>query len=126
MKRLTWFVAGAAAGAAGGQYASRKARRAAAQLRPRTVARTVALKVQVRAQDVAAAVKEGRDAMRAKEAELRAVRDGSLAGGEPGQVIVLREVRDVQAPLEAAITHPSALPAYDGSHTRLRRRSRRR
>ncbi|HAP78553.1 MAG TPA: hypothetical protein DCR14_21030 [Acidimicrobiaceae bacterium] len=104
IKRLTWFVGGAIAGVAGTNVAKRKVKAAAAELAPVNVAR----KTRDRVKD---AVAEGRRAMKAKEAELRARRDGradSLADAldegdevfvdgrpvEPGQVIVLRQVRD--------------------------------
>jgi len=103
-KRVTWFVGGAVAGAAGATVARRKVRAAAAELTPAAVAR----KAKQRAMDAWA---EGRRAARHREAELRARMDGrveSLADEleegdavlvdgrpvEPGQVIVLRQVRD--------------------------------
>ncbi len=107
IKRLTWFIGGAVAGVAGTGLAKRKVKAAAAELAPANVAR----KTKERVRD---AMAEGRKAMKAKEAELRAMRDGradsladELAEGdevqvdgrpvEPGQVIVLRQVRDRQA-----------------------------
>jgi hypothetical protein len=119
IKRLTWFVGGAIAGAAGTGYAKRKVRAAAAQLAPSNVARTAADRARDRAHDLTEAVKEGRLAMRSKERELRARRDGATAGpraleaaavelvdadgnavalAEPGRVIVLREVQDPTPP----------------------------
>jgi hypothetical protein len=105
IKRLSWFVGGAVAGAAGVGAAKRKVRRTAAQLSPTAVAKNTAHRVRE-------AVSEGRQAMKAKEAELRGRRDGrvsSLADEltehdavyvdgvpvEPGQVIVLRDVDDL-------------------------------
>jgi hypothetical protein len=94
MKRLTWFAAGAAAGAAGSTYASRKVRRTAQRLAPSNLARGAVVRLRTRGEVVADAVREGRQAMRAKEAELQARRDGhAVVSVEPGQVIVLREVR---------------------------------
>jgi len=107
MKRLTWFVGGAVAGVAGVGLAKRKVKEAAVDFAPANVAK----KVTDRVKD---AFQEGRRAMQAKEHELRAVRDGrvdSLADSldegdevlvdgrpvEPGQVIVLRQVRDQRA-----------------------------
>lgn len=104
MKRLAWFVGGAVAGIAGASAAKRKVKAATADLS----AAKVAQRVTDRVRD---AVSEGRRAMRSKEAELRARRDGraetladDLDAGdlvivdgkpvEPGQVIVLRQVRD--------------------------------
>jgi hypothetical protein len=94
MRRLTWFAAGAAAGAAGSHYAARKVKRAAQQLAPTNLARATARRIRIRGVVVADAVREGREAMRAKEAELRARRDGhAVVSVEPGQVIVLQDVR---------------------------------
>lgn len=104
MKRLTWFVGGAAAGIAGASVAKRKVKAAAAELSPSNVAH----KAKDRVLD---AMHEGKRAMRAKEHELRARLDGRAATladdldegdsvfvegreVEPGQVIVLRQVRD--------------------------------
>lgn len=104
MKRLTWFLGGAAAGIVGAGAAKKKVKAAAAELAPVNVAR----KARDRVSD---AWSEGRRAMRSKEAELKARLDGragSLADDliegdevlvdgrpvEPGQVIVLRQVRE--------------------------------
>lgn len=109
MKRVTWFVSGAIAGAAGVGYAKRKVRATAAQLAPSQVASTALARARDRMGDLADAVREGHTAMRLKEAELKAVRDGRpealapdllpgdqlLVDGrpvEPGRVIVLRQV----------------------------------
>ena len=111
IKRLTWFVGGAVAGVASAGYAKRKVKETASQLAPGNVARTAVAKVRERTHDVVDAVRDGREAMHAKEAELRARLDGSsttladeldpddsvLVDGravEPGQVIVLRQLRD--------------------------------
>ena len=110
IKRLTWFLGGAVAGAAGAGYAKRKVRATAVQLAPANVARTVTAKVRGRARDAVEAVREGKAAMQAKEAELQAKRSGdatvladALDDGdqvivdglpvEPGQVIVLHQVQ---------------------------------
>lgn len=104
IKRLTWFVSGAVAGIAGAGLTKRKVKQKAADLAPSKVARNAA-------QRVRDAASEGRRAMRAKEAELKARLDGRsatladelhegdevLVDGrpvEPGQVIVLRQVRE--------------------------------
>ncbi len=123
IKRARWFVSGAVAGAAGVSYASRKVKRTAAQLAPVEVARTVGRRVRDRAHDIGEAVRDGRAAMRAKEAELRALRDGRAAdvhetlatGSEvlvdgrpaaPGQVIVLHPERsDTTAQNHPAVRH---------------------
>jgi hypothetical protein len=104
IKRLTWFVGGAVVGAAGAGAAKRKVKQTAVALHPTRLATGAAHRV-------GEAVREGRGAMRAKEAELRARLAGAqpttladelhpddtvLVDGElvaPGKVIVLRQVR---------------------------------
>jgi outer membrane murein-binding lipoprotein Lpp len=107
LKRLTWFAGGMVAGAAGVGVAKRKVKEKAAELSPVNAAR----KATARVRD---AVREGKRAAQAKEDELRARFDGrhqSLADEldpgdhvlvdgvpvEPGQVIVLRQVREQSA-----------------------------
>ena len=107
MKRVTWFAAGIAAGALGTDYAKRKVRATAAQYTPARVARGTVDLARQRALDVADALRDGRMAMRVREAELKARRDGRLvsldepvAPGEavlvdgepvaPGRVVLLR------------------------------------
>lgn len=104
IKRLVWFVSGVVAGVAGFGVAKRKVRSVADDFAPAKVAQRLGDRVRE-------AVDEGRRAMRAKEAELRARSEGRattladhvepdtevLVGGrpvEPGQVIVLRQVRE--------------------------------
>jgi hypothetical protein len=104
IKRMTWFVGGAVAGIAGAGAAKRKMKRAATHLAPKSVVHGLSDRVHD-------AFAEGRRAMRAREAELRARLDGRasnladdlddgdevLVDGrvvEPGQVIVLKQVRD--------------------------------
>lgn len=111
MKRISWFVSGAVAGIAAAGYTKRKVKETASQLAPANIAKAAVAKVKERGHDVVAAVRDGRDAMHARESELRARVHGradSLADEigpddqvlfdgqpvEPGQVIVLREVRD--------------------------------
>ena len=111
IKRLTWFLGGLAAGAVGAGAAKRKVKSVASELAPVRVVKRTTHRVRRRGHDLAEAVREGRAAMRAKEAELRARLEGRastladeldtgdevLVGGlpvEPGQVIVLRQVRD--------------------------------
>ena len=108
MKRLTWFVGGAVAGVAGASVAKKKAKAVVVEYAPVNVAKKTGDRVRE-------AVSEGRRAMKAKEAELRARLDGRamnlgdhlddgdavLVDGtpvEPGQVIVLKQVRDARAP----------------------------
>jgi hypothetical protein len=103
MKRITWFAAGMAAGASGAAYATRKVKKAAAQLAPTNVARRSVARVRTTAADVADAVREGREAMHVKEAELRARLDGTPpVAGEAGEVVVFPQgVRQSQAAAEA-------------------------
>ena len=72
LTRLSWFIAGTAVGLGGSVWARRKVRRTAAKLAPLNIASTAF-------DAMREAVREGRDAMRAKEVELRAVRDGHPA-----------------------------------------------
>jgi hypothetical protein len=107
IKRLTWFVGGAVAGVAGTGFAKRKLKQATTHLTPANIVHSVSARVRD-------SVAEGRQAMRAKEAELRARLDGRvlkladdlddgdevLVDGvpvEPGQVIVLKQIRDRDA-----------------------------
>jgi pyridoxal biosynthesis lyase PdxS len=103
IKRLSWFLGGAVAGAAGVGAAKRKVRKTASLLRPSSVARATGDRVRD-------AVRHGKQAAQVRERELRARLRGeakSLADSltdddevfvdgvpvEPGQVIVLRQVR---------------------------------
>jgi hypothetical protein len=113
MKRFTWFLGGVATGAVGVNAAKRKLRTTAADLTPVKIARRATTAAKRRTNDVGEAVREGRRAMRAKEAELRGRLDGRVTNladvlddedidalivdgkeVQPGQVIVLRQVRD--------------------------------
>ena len=76
MKRIAWFVAGAAAGFGGSVYAKRKVKATAERLSPKHLAGNAL-------ETVKDAMREGRSAMRSKEVELRAVRDGHPATGKP-------------------------------------------
>jgi len=104
MKRVTWFVGGAVAGAAGVTVAKRKVKQAANQLTPKRMVNGISSRVHD-------AYIEGIRAKRAREIELRGRLDGTatsladdldegdevLVDGrrvEPGQVIVLKQVRD--------------------------------
>lgn len=115
IKRATWFVGGIAAGAAGAGYAKRKVARTVRratdqmteQLAPSNIARVAGTKARDGASAVVDALREGRQAMRDKETELRARRDHRietldehlepgdqlLVDGQPvdvGRVIVLK------------------------------------
>ncbi len=107
MKRLTWFMGGAAAGVVGASVAKKKVRAAAAELSPANLAHKAVDRVRERAQDAKQTIKT-------KQIELRAritgkpgraatladeLQDGDavFVDGqpvEPGQVIVLRQVRE--------------------------------
>jgi hypothetical protein len=90
-KRVTWFVVGAVAGASGTAYARRKAKQAIGRLQPDNVARAATVKMRATGRGVLEAVREGRAAMLAKEAELRAVQGDTLvapAGGPPTIVVL--------------------------------------
>lgn len=110
MKRVTWFITGAAAGAAGANYAAKKVKQTAAQLAPANVAKGAANRAKAGGKQLVDAVREGRLAMRAREDELKARRDarlepvdGRLEPGEQllvdgrpvesGRVIVLKQHR---------------------------------
>ena len=105
IKRVTWFVAGAATGAAGAVAAGRRVRRAADRLAPANVARQAAHGVARRKDAVVAAVREGKAAMVAKEHELRARRDGHpvVGGLGPAESVIVTgpvidaEIRDLDA-----------------------------
>ena len=107
MKRLTGFVSGAAAGVVGASVAKKKVKAAAAELSPANLAHKAADRVRDAAQDAVHTIK-------AKQIELRAritgttgraatladeLQDGDavFVDGQPvapGQVIVLRQVRE--------------------------------
>lgn len=107
MKRLTWFLGGAAAGVLGASVARKKVKAAAAELSPANLAHKAADRVREAAHDA-------QQTMKAKQIELRAritgkpARAATLADElqdgdavfvdgqpvEPGQVIVLRQVRE--------------------------------
>ncbi|UDY36177.1 hypothetical protein [Dermatobacter hominis] len=86
-KRLTWFGLGAAAGASGVMWAQQKVRRQIDALGPDHIVVTAghqARKVSKQVgRTVAGAVVEGRAAMREREDELLARRDGSDAHAWP-------------------------------------------
>ena len=111
IKRVTWFVGGVLAGAVGVGAAKKKVKSVAHELAPMQVAKRATGSVRERRHRLADAAREGKRAMKAKEAELRARLDGRastladelddvdtvLVDGRPveaGQVIVLRQVRD--------------------------------
>jgi hypothetical protein len=120
LRRVSWFVGGAAAGVAGATVAKRRVKKTAAALPPVRAARQAVAGVKSAGDRVGGAVRAGRDAMRDTEARLWAKRNGDVvapievidgrivATGEvkPGQVIVLREVAEQRAN-RAAGSQPS-------------------
>ncbi len=76
IKRVSWFVGGAVAGAAGAGYTKKKVKQTAAQLAPVQVAKHAVGSLTATKRRIGEAISDGRSAMRAKEAELRARRDG--------------------------------------------------
>ena len=113
IKRLIWFVAGAVAGISGVIFAGKRVKRSITSFTPVKVAQRATQSTRSRLNSVGDAFREGREAMRDKEIEMKAKRDGRvesfdqqgptrplqqgdelLVDGkriEPGQVIVLRE-----------------------------------
>jgi hypothetical protein len=86
-KRLRWFTVGAVAGIGGTVAAGVRVRRTVQQLSPDHVARNTVNAAKDRAADVADAWRSGRSAMRAKEAQLRALAEGHPSGTERPNVI---------------------------------------
>jgi len=111
IKRIVWFVSGIVTGVAGVVFAGRRVKKKVETLAPVKVVKDARTKVRDRLTDVGDAVREGREAMHTKEAELRARLDGRLepltdaddpihsddallVDGEPvepGRVVVLRQ-----------------------------------
>lgn len=78
IKRLVWFVSGIVAGVGGVLFAGRRVKRTIGAMGPVKVAGRAAEATRSRLGNVQAAFREGRDAMRDREAELRARRDGRV------------------------------------------------
>ena len=76
IKRLTWFVAGAVSGVGAARVAKRKVQQTVEKMSPDHVARQTVAGFKDAVRDVSEALKDGRLAMVAKEAEMRARRDG--------------------------------------------------
>lgn len=112
IKRFVWFVTGLVTGVVAMVFTGRKVRRRVdkvANLAPVKVVRDATSTVRNTVAEVGEAVRDGRDAMRAKETELWArvegrassldeeldVDDAVLVDGEPvepGRVVVLRQI----------------------------------
>jgi hypothetical protein len=78
IKRLFWFVSGIVAGVGGVLFAGRRVKRTIGSMGPVKVAGRAAEATRSRLGNVQAAFREGRDAMRDRETELRARRDGRV------------------------------------------------
>lgn len=113
IKRLIWFVSGVVAGISGVLFAGKRVKRSVTNFTPIKVAQRATQSTRSGLNSVADAFREGLDAMRDKEFEMKAKRDGRvesfdqqgpmrpleqgdelLIDGkriEPGRVIVLRE-----------------------------------
>ncbi len=112
IKRFVWFVSGIVTGAMAVVVTGRKVKRRVdkvTQLTPVKVVRDATTTVRKSVAEVGEAVRDGREAMRAKENELRArvegrvsslddeldAADAVLVDGEPvepGRVVVLRQI----------------------------------
>jgi hypothetical protein len=114
IKRLVWFVSGIVAGVSGVLFAGRRVKRTIGSMGPVKVANRAADATRGRLSAIGDAFRDGRQAMRDREAELKARRDGridTLDSGSaiapiepgdsilvdgtpvsPGRVIVLRQV----------------------------------
>ena len=114
IKRFMWFVSGVVAGVGGVVFAGRRVKRTVVSLAPVKVVGRAADATRSRLGRIGDAYREGRDAMREREDELKARRDGRveslstvqpidplgpddqvLVDGrriEPGRVIVLRQM----------------------------------
>ena len=73
-KRTIWFTVGTGVGVGGSFYAQRRLRKKIEQYYPDQVARHVSATVKSLGGDVLAAAREGRNAMKEREAALRANR----------------------------------------------------
>lgn len=72
LKRATWFGVGFGAGLASSVYLKRKVQRVARSYTPPELAQRTGRQLDAVRREVAAALADGRDAMRSREAELRA------------------------------------------------------
>jgi len=107
MKRLTWFMGGAAAGVVGASVAKKKVKAAAAELSPANLAHKAAERVREKAADAKLVLKTKQIELRARLtgkpgyaatlADELQEGDAVFVDGQPvapGQVIVLRQVRE--------------------------------
>jgi hypothetical protein len=109
MKRVVWFTAGAVAGIGGSAYAKRKAREAAHRYRPVSLAKGAVDRV-------TDALREGRAAMAAREAELRAAQEAEIDAVDVLPVVVMETTA-----LEVVRPAPTDRRARSGPRRRSRR-----
>jgi hypothetical protein len=107
MRRVMWFTAGAVAGVSGSVYVRRKVKEAADRYRPVSMAKGAV-------ERVSDAVREGRAAMVAREAELRAAQDRDSHSASP-------DVRRLSALSGPVPSHFSAERTRSGPRRRSRR-----
>lgn len=98
IKRLVWFVSGIVAGVGGVLFAGRRVKRTIGSLGPVKIAHRAAGATKGRLSSVGDAFRDGRQAMREREAELKARRDGridslnsntGIAPIEPGDAVLV-------------------------------------
>ena len=94
IKRLIWFVSGVVAGISGVLFAGKRVKRSVTSFTPIKVAQRATQSTRSGLNSVADAFREGRDAMRDKEFEMKAKRDGRV---ESFDQIVARGPRVMQA-----------------------------
>jgi hypothetical protein len=81
--RVTWLGVGVVVGVAGSKWAERKLRRAASRLLPAQVSAEFARRGERLAEELRAALVEGRQAMVAREAGLRREMQGAIGPAAP-------------------------------------------
>jgi hypothetical protein len=116
VKRVVWFTAGAAAGVSGSVYVQRKLRLAVERYKPARVAKSALVRARDRGRDVADAVREGRAAMTAKEAELRAVN-----AVRPVPTLAPASSATIDVVVVDAVERPAAKRSLNGPRRRSRR-----
>lgn len=82
-KRARWMATGLAVGFGGSLWAQRKVKDVAARYRPSGLANSAANKAKGVPEDIRAALREGKEAMREREAELRRPRRDNPGGQVP-------------------------------------------
>lgn len=117
-KRVIWMGTGMAVGASGAFWAKRKVTETVERYLPEQVAARAAGSARDLGQTVRAAATEGRAAMRATEAELRARVEARTWVGE-------RPAEDPPEPVPTPAARRNPRPAGGRSTTGPRRRSRR-